>query len=233
MLKKLLIGLMCVGFLTILSTESNAGWPTYAGGFVGWGSVDCYALWKGFGNTDNNPVLIDCTIFPVSVEAQCMNPAGNIGGGIVFDLTDQSISGDVIVHPEDLNAKGKVETEITIDDKEVFSGLDLAQYDYLCDDFNNGTSEWKIATPDAGGTVNIIQMFVAFRAWVDEDADPSTFETLAEDVHLACKVDDPSVFDTYETGVYDCTELCDKTKRTDCTDNPYTYLDDPEFTFFD
>jgi hypothetical protein len=105
MLKKVAIVLLCVGCMCLFVNKAEAGWPVLSGWTVSWGSVDCESLWKGFGNPlkDDVPPAVGCTIYPVVVETQCMNPAGNIGGGVVFDLDDQAIGGDVVVHPEDLN----------------------------------------------------------------------------------------------------------------------------------
>jgi hypothetical protein len=230
MLKRLLIGLMCVGFMALLTTESNAGWPTYAGGGVGWGTVDCLSLWKGFGNPEKNPAAISCDVYPVFVLAKCENPGGNTGGGIVFDVDDATITESVVVQPGDLTAKGKVESTIEITDLELYTGLDMSQYDEDCDEFNNGSSEWVVAQDE----IHVAQLYVAFRAYVDLDGDGEVIDETGaidpgdlpavENVHLACEVDDLSVFDQYETGLYNCTTLCDQSKNEPCTiDNLYDY----------
>ena len=235
MFKRLLIGLMCVGFISLFVTESNAGWPTYAGGWVGWGSVDCFSLWKSFGNTlkdDGVTPEVGCTIYPVVVETQCMNPAGNIGGGVVFELKDREFGGYDFVTGEDLNAKGKYNSEIGFEYIDLYNAFDGGTTDDICDSFNGSGNEnalWELVPPP-DGYLYVIKMFVAFRAYVDQDGNGVLDDTPVEDVHLACKA--PEGADFTKPGRYSFTELCDKTKRNDCTDNPYTYLDDPEFTFF-
>jgi hypothetical protein len=204
MFKRLLVGMMCVGFMALLATAANAGWPTYAGGWVGWSSVDCNSLWRGFGNTDNNPVEIACTILPLKVEAQCMNPAGNIGGGVVFDLYGPIIAASEIIEPVSLDARGKVWSEIMIYDQEIYDGLDLGLSD-VCDEFNNGTSTWMVAPPPEG-YVRVHEMYVQFNAWVEGITEP------VEEVQLACEIDD--INDPAK--LYDCILLCDMTKKGSC-----------------
>ena len=215
MFKKLLIGIIFVGVMSLLITEAKAGFPKVGGG-IGWGTVDCYSLWRGLGNTDNTPTLINCVILPVRISAQCQNPGGNIGGGVVFNLFSTEVAEDEVVYPYQLDARGRYESELIIPDAEIFVGLNLAASD-ACDGFNNGTSEWIVAP---NGDINVIQMFAAFTARWDVDED-GVFETLVENNQYACKTSDDTNFD--EPGLYDCEELCDKTRQFDCPESLTNY----------
>jgi hypothetical protein len=180
------------------------------------------------------PPIIDCTIYPVTVETMCKNPADNIGGGVVFDLRDKAFSGEGYVLAEDLNAKGQYDSYIGFTNETLFDAFGYGTTDDICDEFNgsgNEQSAWSLVPEAEGGYIHILKLFMAFRAYVDIDGDGFIDVTPVEDVHLACRAPEGANFD--EPGDYYCTELCDKTKKTDCTEDPYTYLDDPNFTFFD
>jgi len=218
MLKKLLIGIIFVGAMSLLVSEAMAAAPRVSAGF-GWGTVDCYSLWRSLGNTDNTPTWIECVILPVTIEAQCKNPAGNIGGGVVFDLFGNEVSEDEVVYPYQLDARGRYESTLTISDSEIYTGLSL-ETSRVCDEFNNGTSEWTVASPPEG-YVHVIKMFAALKAWWDVDEN-GIFETLVENNQYACKAPEGANFD--EPGTYDCDELCDKTKSNDCPESLTFYI---------
>jgi len=231
MFKRLLIGLMCVGFMGSLVTEANAAWGSAGNVLWGWtNSVDCKALWKNIGNTERDPLEIECVILPIEIEARCKNPGGNIGGGIRFDVAGALIGSSNIVNPEDFilsDAKGKyLETDpILIHDDQIFSGLGQSYLDDKCDAFNgsdNDTSRWTAVSPDDDGFyVYVWKMFAAIRGWKDTD-DDGVFETLIEDVQAACYA--PEGSDLSQSGLYNCDELCDKTRRFDCPESLTNYL---------
>lgn len=226
MIKKFLTPLMSVVFLSMLVTAANAGLPS-AGGIVwGWGnSVDCTSLWKSIGNTEREPIDIQCAILPVQVEASCANPAGNTGGGVVFDLEGDEISADtLVINPEENiieGPKGRYDAEVHLDihDDVILDTINAdGLVDQMCDAFNNGSSDWTGATP-----VYVIKMFAAVRAWKDLDGD-GDFTDLVEDVQSACKAPDGEDFSS--PGNYLCDELCDKTKSVDCPESLSTYLNE-------
>jgi hypothetical protein len=243
MFKKVLIILSCVGCMCLFVNKAEAGWPVLSGWNVDWGSVDCISLWKSFGNTLKDGVVtpeVGCTIYPVVVETQCKNPAGNTGGGVVFELMDREFGGYDFVSEEDLSAKGQYDSFVGFSDSEIYTAFGGGTTNDICDEFNgsgNENSLWELVPPPEG-YFDVIKMFVAFRAYVDQDDDGFLDDTPVEDVHVACKA--PEGADFSSEGNYYCTELCDKTKRTDCIENPYDYLTqdldgdgEPDFTFFD
>jgi len=228
MFKKLIISITCVGFMSLLVGEALAAWPTTSG--TGWGwtnSINCLSLWKSLGNTDNNPTLIECVILPVTIEAQCMNPADNIGGGVVFNLWGNEVSDGEVVYPYQLDARGRYESSLIISDIEIFEGMDLGSSE-ICDAFNNGASTWDVAPPPEG-YIHVIRMFAAFKAWVDEDGIDTDgdggleFETLVENVQAACKAPEDADFDV--PGVYDCEVQCDQTRKFVCPASLTYYYD--------
>lgn len=216
MFKRLLIGLMCVG-LILLVKEANAGIRFSSTGWGWTNSISCYSLAKGLGNTYNYDVIIECVILPIEINAQCMNPGGQVGDSIIrFDLTESpEIDASEVVDPNQIYAKGKVETDVIIHELTIYEGLsvaDLNAMNAVCDDFNSGSSDWTVAPPPEG-FINVIKMFAALRAGEDLDGD-GFIDVLADDVQVACKAPDNADFDG--DGDYLCDELCDNTKNFDC-----------------
>jgi hypothetical protein len=214
MLKKLLIGIISVGFMTLLVNTTYAGWPALPNGDWGsvWtGSVDCKMIWQARGGTSDS-AAIECAILPVKLATQCVNPAGNMGYGVVFDINgDQSASSEVNIPEGALSSKGTTGVGVEINDEALFDVL-LTGPGNICDEFNGGSSLWEGLPLDQGGYINIYKMFVAFRAWIDDD-DNGSYETLVEDGHLACRVPDDTNFEDNADDKYDCIELYDATKK--------------------
>ena len=123
MLKKVAIVLLCVGCMCLFVNKAEASWPVLSGWTVSWGSVDCNSLWKKFGNAlkDGVPPEVGCTIYPVVVETQCMNPSGNIGGGVVFELKDREFGDFEFVTEEDIDSKAKFESNIGFTDEQLYT----------------------------------------------------------------------------------------------------------------
>jgi len=194
---------------------------------TGWGwtnSVSCNALVKGLGNTYNYDAIIECVILPIEIEAQCANPAGQVGDSdIRFNLNEgPEIAASEISDPNQIYAKGKLQTDVIIHESTIYEGLsaaDLSAMNAVCDDFNNGSSDWTVAPPPEG-YINVITMFAALRAGEDLDGD-GIIDVIADDVQVACKAPDNANFD--EDGDYLCDELCDNTKSFDCPESLTVY----------
>jgi hypothetical protein len=101
----------------------------------------------------------------------------------------------------------------------------ILSLDNTCDAFNgsdNDTSRWTAVLPDDDGFyVYVWKMFAAVRGWKDTDGD-GEYETLIEDVQAACYA--PEGADLSQSGLYNCDELCDKTKKFDCPESLTNYL---------
>jgi len=235
MIKRLLIGFMCVGLMTLFVKEADAGFNISITGLK-INTIHCNSLIRGIGTTYNNDTWIECVIFPVEVEATCANPGGEVGGSVVrFNLYGPSVAADEVVDPARIYANGRYESEIVIHDYQLYNGLDLASLNGVCDGFNNGSSEWTVAQPpnpddpedQNEGFVHVIKMFAAVRAWtnITYDADDNPiFEgaTLEDDVQVAAYAPEGTNFD--EPSAYIIDELCDKTKRVDCPASLAQYL---------
>ena len=150
MLKKVAIVLLCVGCMCLFVNKAEAGWPVCSGWTVSWGSVVCDSDWKGFGNTlqDGVPPEVGCTIYPVVVETQCMNPAGNIGSGVVFELKDRAFGVYEFVTEEGLSAKAKFESTLKFTDEQLYTFFGGGTIDNICDEFNGSGNESSIESDD-------------------------------------------------------------------------------------
>jgi hypothetical protein len=197
MLKKLFVGVLCIGVLAMFGAQEAKAWPRIAGWGLSGGSVFCESFWKAIGNSDVNYAYVECELNIEEVQTQCVNNGGGTGGlGNPFEVYGEII-GDQLITPKDLVGNGKAFSEIYFSDKDIYDALFCDTYvsdvctNYVFPSDICQNPNWSVVSPDSDGTIVVTRTGVILSgyAYSRKDIDKEN-PILTDQVELMCTITD-------------------------------------------